>query len=115
MNTSIIRSEERCGGKECVSTCRSRWWPEHLKKKQESKECAQPRRNCEYTMVYHVYMMFVSAWVLFCFLKQKTADEMRISDWSSDVCSSDLRQCCKGDVAGQATCGSIDSSGSRST
>src|SRR3546814_9402002 len=23
-------------------------------------------------------------------LKQKTADEMRISDWSSDVCSSDL-------------------------
>src|SRR3546814_7230556 len=28
--------------------------------------------------------------VLF-FFKQKTADEMRISDWSSDVCSSDLR------------------------
>src|SRR3546814_1482173 len=26
----------------------------------------------------------------FCFFKQKTADEMRISDWSSDVCSSDL-------------------------
>src|SRR3546814_10633535 len=26
---------------------------------------------------------------VFCF-KQKTADEMRISDWSSDVCSSDL-------------------------
>src|SRR3546814_1203879 len=25
-----------------------------------------------------------------CFFKQKTADEMRISDWSSDVCSSDL-------------------------
>src|SRR3546814_19004641 len=25
------------------------------------------------------------------FFKQKTADEMRISDWSSDVCSSDLR------------------------
>src|SRR3546814_9542467 len=25
-----------------------------------------------------------------CFVKQKTADEMRISDWSSDVCSSDL-------------------------
>src|SRR3546814_6862213 len=22
-----IRSEERRGGKECVSTCRSRWWP----------------------------------------------------------------------------------------
>src|SRR3546814_3842139 len=30
---------------------------------------------------------------LFCifFFKQKTAYEMRISDWSSDVCSSDLR------------------------
>src|SRR3546814_18467650 len=25
------------------------------------------------------------------FFKQKTADEMRISDWSSDVCSSDLK------------------------
>src|SRR3546814_8528919 len=28
--------------------------------------------------------------VLFFFFKQKAADEMRISDWSSDVCSSDL-------------------------
>src|SRR3546814_3310633 len=28
--------------------------------------------------------------LLFFFLKQKTAYEMRISDWSSDVCSSDL-------------------------
>src|SRR3546814_13302927 len=27
----------------------------------------------------------------FCFFKQKTAYEMRISDWSSDVCSSDLK------------------------
>src|SRR3546814_9528622 len=26
----------------------------------------------------------------FFFFEQKTADEMRISDWSSDVCSSDL-------------------------
>src|SRR3546814_4626732 len=25
-----------------------------------------------------------------CFFKQKTAYELRISDWSSDVCSSDL-------------------------
>src|SRR3546814_4131678 len=32
-------------------------------------------------------------YLLFCvffFFKQKTAYEMRISDWSSDVCSSDL-------------------------
>src|SRR3546814_1825394 len=28
----------------------------------------------------------------FFFFKQKTAYEMRISDWSSDVCSSDLRR-----------------------
>src|SRR3546814_1697596 len=27
---------------------------------------------------------------IFCCFKQKTAYEMRISDWSSDVCSSDL-------------------------
>src|SRR3546814_4962509 len=29
---------------------------------------------------------------VFFFFKQKTAYEMRISDWSSDVCSSDLAQ-----------------------
>src|SRR3546814_12575760 len=28
---------------------------------------------------------------MFFFFKQKTAYEVRISDWSSDVCSSDLR------------------------
>src|SRR3546814_9660029 len=33
------------------------------------------------------FYVFVS---LFFFFKQKTAYEMRISDWSSDVCSSDL-------------------------
>src|SRR3546814_10252975 len=39
-------------------------------------------------------MMCVLNHVVFCllffFFKQKTAYEMRISDWSSDVCSSDL-------------------------
>src|SRR3546814_1805633 len=34
--------------------------------------------------------MYVSQWCYFFFFKQKTAYEMRISDWSSDVCSSDL-------------------------
>src|SRR3546814_15029443 len=29
-------------------------------------------------------------WFIFFLFKQKTAYEMRISDWSSDVCSSDL-------------------------
>src|SRR3546814_1731172 len=33
----------------------------------------------------------VVLWIVF-FFKQKTAYEMRISDWSSDVCSSDLLQ-----------------------
>src|SRR3546814_7432467 len=33
----------------------------------------------------------------FFFFKQKTAYEMRISDWSSDVCSSDL---CQANAAG---------------
>src|SRR3546814_1108867 len=35
--------------------------------------------------------------VCFFFFKQKTAYEMRISDWSSDVCSSDLRDVLCGD------------------
>src|SRR3546814_11252579 len=30
----LLRSEERRVGKECVSTCRSRWSPYHSKKKQ---------------------------------------------------------------------------------
>src|SRR3546814_1744819 len=37
--------------------------------------------------------MFIFCYLLYCcfvFFKQKTAYEMRISDWSSDVCSSDL-------------------------
>src|SRR3546814_13775616 len=31
--TTALRSEERRVGKECVSTCRSRWSPYHSKKK----------------------------------------------------------------------------------
>src|SRR3546814_16171129 len=34
--------------------------------------------------------MFFVFYFFFFFFKQKTAYEMRISDWSSDVCSSDL-------------------------
>src|SRR3546814_19959910 len=30
----------------------------------------------------------------FFFFRQKTSYDMRISDWSSDVCSSDLLSCC---------------------
>src|SRR3546814_9599639 len=39
------------------------------------------------------FCCMLSAYVMiliFFFFKQKTAYEMRISDWSSDVCSSDL-------------------------
>src|SRR3546814_5124041 len=37
-------------------------------------------------------MIFLCFWLFLCvfFLQQKTAYEMRISDWSSDGCSSDL-------------------------
>src|SRR3546814_1300577 len=36
-------------------------------------------------------MIMMCVCVFFFFFKQKTAYEMRISDWSSDVCSSDLK------------------------
>src|SRR3546814_3627447 len=40
----------------------------------------------------HYYVRCLCCWLLcFFFFKQKTAYEMRISDWSSDVCSSDLQ------------------------
>src|SRR3546814_6667172 len=56
-----------------------------------------------YVVVWFVVLWFcVCVWwygfsvlccvVCFFFFKQKTAYEMRISDWSSDVCSSDLRR-----------------------
>src|SRR3546814_9827141 len=37
-----------------------------------------------------MYNLLVYSCVCVFFFKQKTAYEMRISDWSSDVCSSDL-------------------------
>src|SRR3546814_5968482 len=42
-----------------------------------------------------VYVCYIIS-LLFFFFKQKTAYEMRISDWSSDVCSSDLNYGRKG-------------------
>src|SRR3546814_2420903 len=49
-------------------------------------------------VVYALYISYImlelyylsSSVVVIFFFKQKTAYEMRISDWSSDVCSSDL-------------------------
>src|SRR3546814_9180249 len=43
---------------------------------------------CHVLMLYHIICVVLLC-ILF-FFKQKTAYEMRISDWSSDVCSSDL-------------------------
>src|SRR3546814_7156676 len=37
----------------------------------------------------------MTCYVRFFFFKQKTAYELRISDWSSDVCSSDLLEVIK--------------------
>src|SRR3546814_15189980 len=47
--------------------------------------------------VTHVHWCSCTLWYWYClnffFFKQKTAYEVRISDWSSDVCSSDLMTC----------------------
>src|SRR3546814_9802533 len=43
-------------------------------------------------------LIIIILMILFFFFKQKTAYEMRISDWSSDVCSSDLRLRARGAV-----------------
>src|SRR3546814_2266355 len=55
---------------------------------------------CDLFLVMCVYLFFLNlcmfgVWCYFFFFKQKTAYEMRISDWSSDVCSSDLHSHCR--------------------
>src|SRR3546814_4802898 len=44
----------------------------------------------ELHVLYVLCCIVLCSVVVFFFFKQKTAYEMRISDWSSDVCSSDL-------------------------
>src|SRR3546814_8092875 len=44
---------------------------------------------------------------VFFFFKQKTAYEMRISDWSSDVCSSDLGRAAGDGVPRRKCCGGV--------
>src|SRR3546814_4617214 len=42
-----------------------------------------------------IYLSMIQSYIflsMFFFFKQKTAYELRISDWSSDVCSSDLHR-----------------------
>src|SRR3546814_1068898 len=51
--------------------------------------------------VSSVVLWFCMLLCVFFFFKQKTAYEMRISDWSSDVCSSDLGRQCRGAAGGR--------------
>src|SRR3546814_9038847 len=48
-------------------------------------------------LCYRVFLIFV----FFFFFKQKTAYEVRIGDWSSDVCSSDLMKLVPEGIEGQ--------------
>src|SRR3546814_2255266 len=53
-------------------------------------------------MLTSVHILDFGVVLFFCyvfFFKQKTAYEMRISDWSSDVCSSDLESLTRHDSA----------------
>src|SRR3546814_4193479 len=58
----------------------------------------------------YVLVLFTSVlFLFFFFFKQKTAYEMRISDWSSDVCSSDLAHSCQHElrkIVRETACGS---------
>ena len=51
--------------------------------------CIQAEKNIRDGLCTGVHMVF--------FFKQKTAYEVGTGDWSSDVCSSDLRRCSRGD------------------
>src|SRR3546814_6795207 len=67
-----------------------------------------------YCFVADLYYLFFFICVFF--FKQKTAYEMRISDWSSDVCSSDLGRLCRFTCFRPRTCGvSAESMGSPAT
>src|SRR3546814_5687861 len=70
--------------------------------------------------VSQVIEVSVSPYVLCVFFKQKTAYEMSISDWSSDVCSSDLptflrsrlmavRQACRDTAPAENPCAACQS------
>src|SRR3546814_7171269 len=54
----------------------------------------------------HVYLVVSVFYDVVFFFKQKTAYEMRISDWSSDVCSSDLEFVLAERVVARAAIGS---------
>src|SRR3546814_8656142 len=51
--------------------------------------CSVCMLACYVVFILLLRVVFLSVYFI-CFVKQKTAYDMRISDWSSDVCSSDL-------------------------
>src|SRR3546814_15053998 len=55
---SPSRSEERRVGKECVSTCRSRWSPYHSKKKKHQRKQTEKYYMCRplLTMSHHEHL-----------------------------------------------------------
>src|SRR3546814_15537304 len=66
--------------------------------------------------MFYVYLLFhflftaiddVFVFFLIFFFKQKTAYEMRMSDWSSDVCSSDLDRRARPAVGARRTLGNL--------
>src|SRR3546814_479646 len=56
------------------------------------------------------YVAFLLSCFFFFFFKQKTAYEMRISDWGSDVCSSDLALKAIGRLSGSEAHGRVQTS-----
>src|SRR5213080_2652530 len=93
---AVDRSEERRVGKECIAVCRSRWSPAHKKKKNEKDDFGNQIARA--TVVHAAKGQWnvltqptaITKVSGFFFFKQKTAYEIPLCDWSSDVCSSDL-------------------------
>src|SRR3546814_10122840 len=54
--------------------------------------------QCDDNECFYICVIAAFVYCLFFFFKQKTAYEMRISDWSSDVCSSDLFKALANDI-----------------
>src|SRR5213080_410639 len=89
------RSEERRVGKECIAVCRSRWSPDHSKKKKiripgRDGNAAADRLQARANSGGARPPPDARPPYCFFFFKQKTAYEIPLCDWSSDVCSSDL-------------------------
>src|SRR3546814_11668951 len=54
---ALQRSEERRVGKECVSTCRSRWSPYHEKKKHDPQDIVMcSRAIISHTLIYNSHI-----------------------------------------------------------